>query len=126
MQRASQVRMREVANLISLDGTSYAPVKSRSKRPDLIGTIYFIGPREGMVKIGFTNDLPTRLKRLQCGSPVPLFVLAAIHDKPASLEREYHARFRSARQHGEWFLRTIDINAEIECLLNHKDTHHAD
>lgn len=91
-------------------------LKTRSKKEALIGIIYFIGPDEGMVKIGFTNDLQTRLKRLQCGSPVPLKVLASISGQPQTLEREYHTRFASARQHGEWFLRTIAVNAEIERL----------
>ena len=115
MQRNMEA-MRRIADLIRVDADPYVLPKSRRKKPSAIGTIYFIGPEQGMVKIGFTNDLGTRLKRLQCGSPVPLRVIAAISDQPQSLEREYHVRFKSARQHGEWFLRTIEVNAEIERL----------
>lgn len=88
----------------------------RRSRPRVVdGTIYFIGPREGIVKIGFTTDLEERMRRLQCGSPVALEVIATVAGD-TRLEREYHRRFADARQHGEWFLRTIDVEAEIERL----------
>jgi hypothetical protein len=89
-------------------GSLYVAPKSRRTKPVPFGIIYFIGPEAGMVKIGFTSDLPTRLKRLQMGSPVPLYVLAQV-EGPATLEREYHARFAAARAHGEWFMRAIDV-----------------
>jgi hypothetical protein len=109
--------MRRIADSLTIGGpVDYVVPKSRSKAPAPIGTIYFIGPEQGVVKIGFTNNLDVRLKRLQCGSPVPLYVLARIEGQPQTLEREYHARFASAREHGEWFLRTIDVNEEIERL----------
>lgn len=99
---------------VGLGTETFAP-KSRRKQAVPHGIIYFIGPRDGLVKIGFTGDLPIRLKRLQCGSPVPLYVIASV-EGPMTLEREYHARFKRAREHGEWFLRTVDVEAEIDRL----------
>lgn len=109
--------MRRIADsLVIGDIGGHVAPKSRRQRAVPTGTIYFIGPEQGVVKIGFTNDLKQRLRRLQCGSPVPLYVLAAIEGQPQTLEREYHERFKAAREHGEWFLRTIDVNEEIERL----------
>jgi hypothetical protein len=82
-----------------LGGAGSVVPKCRQPKPAKQGTIYFIGPAEGMVKIGFTTDVATRLKRLQCGSPVPLYILARV-DGPSTMEREYHRRFEFARAHG--------------------------
>lgn len=71
--------------------------------------VYFISGAH-MVKIGSTCNLPKRFTDLQCGSPVPLTFLLALHtEAPSSdlvaLERELHERFAHLRMHGEWFVR---------------------
>lgn len=78
--------------------------------------IYFIGGDMGLIKIGLARDPERRLRTLQCGSPIPLRILAS---GPGSArdERMYHARFASHRLHGEWFTRHPDILAEIERLV---------
>ena len=123
------MRMAEVLNSpsfrLGFDPGLMVP-KSRRTKPVTIGTIYFIGPEAGIVKIGFTNDLPTRLKRLQMGSPVPLFILATAEGRPMTDEGAYHRRFIQWREHGEWFLRTVDVDAEIALLNAPKGGIHAD
>jgi len=77
------------------------------------GFVYFIGPEAVIyrnpdsdavrVKIGYTRYNPqTRLGALQCGSPVPLELIAYI-DGTQELERAFHGAFAELRSHGEWF-----------------------
>jgi Meiotically up-regulated gene 113 len=76
-------------------------------------TCYFIGGETGPIKIGFTDDLPRRLREIQSHSPVKLTVLASVGGGIFA-ELEYHERFAAHRLHGEWFERHPDIVAEIE------------
>lgn len=80
-----------------------------------VATIYFIGPKGGPIKIGYAKRLDLRLKDLRSANAYPLEVHASIEGDP-SLEREYHARFKEHRLHGEWFAPHPDILAEIERL----------
>lgn len=77
------------------------------------GYVYFIAPEAmflrdeweeaARVKIGFTRNSPAqRMHALQCGSPVPLTLLAYI-DGPVELEKAFHGAFADMRSHGEWF-----------------------
>ena len=79
------------------------------------GTIYFVGPEGGPIKIGFAGRLSFRLRDLQLANAYPLTVLASV-DGPPSLERDYHRRFAEHRLHGEWFSPHPEILAEIERL----------
>jgi len=63
--------------------------------------IYFIQGGD-QVKIGYTENAEQRLKALQCGSPVPLELIATMPGDVGT-EAEMHARFSGARVHGEWF-----------------------
>ena len=78
-------------------------------------TIYFIGPKDGPIKIGYASRLEFRLKELRHANAYPLEVWATI-EGPPSLERDYHRRFASSRLHGEWFERTPALLAEITRL----------
>ena len=78
-------------------------------------TIYFIGPANGPIKIGFAKRLSFRLRELQLANSYPLGVLASV-EGPMLLEREYHHKFAAHRLHGEWFSRAPAILAEIERL----------
>lgn len=75
-------------------------------------TVYFVGSEEGPVKIGFTTELPNRLRSLRNSSPVPLKLLASIPGTRET-EKEYHCRFSGYRLHGEWFERSEAIEDEI-------------
>lgn len=98
------------------------PPSSRDKWPHYtprpqpeVCTIYFIGPENGPVKIGFAVNLSKRLRDLELANAYPLKVWASVEASPA-LEREYHARFAAHRLHGEWFTRCPEIEAEIARL----------
>jgi len=77
--------------------------------------VYFIAGDVGAIKIGSTFDPVSRLNTLQCGSPIPLKILA-VTDGGTTQERAYHKRFAAHRLHGEWFERCPEILAEIERL----------
>ena len=70
---------------------------------------YFVAGA-GMVKIGTTNSLETRLKTLQCGSPVPLELLGVCLLE----EKDIHQRFKHLRKHDDWFLLTQELVSFIE------------
>jgi hypothetical protein len=78
-------------------------------------TIYFIGPANGPIKIGYASRLSFRLRDLELANPYPLHVWASV-EGPLKLEREYHACFAAHRLHGEWFARCLEIEAEIARL----------
>lgn len=72
-----------------------------SRRP---GRVYFIEAIGlDLVKIGWTaGEVRTRLKALQCASPVELQVCGAMHGTLYQ-ERGFHRRYRALRVRGEWF-----------------------
>ena len=66
--------------------------------------IYVLGTDEGLVKIGTTNDLCGRFKKLQGMSPKKLEPLMFwICRSGKSVEAALHALFRDYRKHEEWF-----------------------
>lgn len=65
--------------------------------------VYFIQAKNnGLIKIGFTSNLKSRLSDLSSMSPVPLELLA-FTDGDCNLERDLHSTFSHHRSHGEWF-----------------------
>lgn len=73
-------------------------------------TIYFVTARElGRVKIGFTENVQTRLAKMRSDSPTQL-LLERVCEGSLSIEAELHARFAEFRVVGEWF----DLVHEIE------------
>lgn len=77
--------------------------------------VYFVAGEIGAVKIGSARDAEKRLRDLQCGSPIPLRILATVSGG-LKVEAEYHRRFAAHRLHGEWFERVPEIEAEIARL----------
>jgi hypothetical protein len=66
--------------------------------------IYVLGTDEGLVKIGTTNNLWSRLRQLQGMSPKKLEPLMFwVCRSGKSVEAALHALFRDYRKHGEWF-----------------------
>lgn len=57
-------------------------------------------PGTGLIKIGRTRDIRTRLSALECGAGQALTVLGVID---GDVERALHRRFANLREHGEWF-----------------------
>lgn len=65
--------------------------------------LYVIGqPGTSIVKIGVTQNVPSRLKNIQTGSPVRLAV-RWWHVGSYDLERTLHDEFQDCKLEGEWF-----------------------
>ena len=81
------------------------PAKVATTEPER-GWVYVIGPAAGPYKIGFSRNVPQRLRDLQAASPAPLRVhflqvCATLH--PRLVESRAHEILDAHRQHGEWF-----------------------
>lgn len=77
--------------------------------------VYFIqsGGAQGPIKIGRAEDVDARLRELQTGNPQKLTLLATMRGGRAA-ERTLHARFRTSRIRGEWFVPSPELLEVIE------------
>lgn len=100
-----------------------APAQDRQRRGPAIrrlrgiDVVYFIGPDEGPIKIGTSQDVQRRLYKLQTASPKPLRILAMVRGN-AALEAKLHTRFKRCRIKGEWFDRTPELEQFLDDLRN--------
>ena len=75
------------------------------------GIVYLI-QRGQYFKIGFTHNLPERLKTLRWKSPIRIKLIYYVFaDDPLRLEAGYHSYFADKRGQGEWFKLT---EADVE------------
>lgn len=74
--------------------------------PRVLVTYFVQREITGLVKIGNTLNMPTRLRALQCGSPDILRVLRTVR---GNRESEFHERFSHLRMHGEWFKASSEL-----------------
>lgn len=63
--------------------------------------LYFIAGA-GLIKIGVSTNLTSRLRAIRNSSPVPVELIASIPGGSA-LEGILHSKFAKYRRHGEWF-----------------------
>lgn len=83
--------------------------------------VYFVTYDDAMwrairpvIKIGFTNDLKSRLRELSTASPMNLIAAGTVWSKSArALESRFHSQFRKNRLNGEWFELNPAIISEI-------------
>lgn len=67
------------------------------------GFVYFVQAEiGGLVKIGWATKPAERVRNMQRWCPVKLTILFSVPGD-GKMEAELHRRFKSARQHGEWF-----------------------
>lgn len=78
------------------------------------GRVYFI-ESGGLIKIGFTENLKSRLATLTSDSSHPIDTLLVVWG-PKSLEAKFHEKFSSTREHGEWFHKSPELLSFIEEL----------
>ena len=65
--------------------------------------IYFIQAADnGLIKIGYTDDIKQRLRTLRTMSPERLYLMKVIKGDQKQ-ETLLHKRFNCLRSHGEWF-----------------------
>jgi hypothetical protein len=102
---------------VQLEWARKLPLRPQTEpRPEQrLGTVYFVGPADGPIKIGYASRLEYRLKDLLTMNAYPLIVHATVEGQ-VSVERAYHKRFKAHRLHGEWFAPHPDILAEIARL----------
>lgn len=78
--------------------------------------LYFLEAEgTGRMKIGITGTslLPSRLRTLECHSPIPLMCHGYVVSPTRRIEAEVHRRFRAFRLHGEWFTFSPEIKEYI-------------
>jgi hypothetical protein len=91
---------------------SYKHVSRHSHPP----AVYFIkSGDDGLIKIGWTNDVDSRLATLQTGSPEVLSLLALVIGAQAD-ERRLHQKFAHLRVRGEWFQDCAEIREYIRAI----------
>lgn len=83
------------------------PIAGAACDPLSLGYIYVIGFSEpGIVKIGSSKSVASRIAELQCGNPFELFLKAAVSVYEGQLDLLEFAAHRlasPARIRGEWF-----------------------
>lgn len=78
--------------------------------------VYFAGKRDrGLIKIGFAQDIPNRLRKLRKQAGADLVMLATVPGGRV-LESLYHQMFAAERVGLEWFRRSPLLTAEFSRL----------
>ena len=77
--------------------------------------VYFVQQGlTGNIKIGYSENLKSRISNLQTSSPEKLRLLHAIPASGQQDETRFHEMFKHKRSHGEWFEYCSKIIAFIE------------
>ncbi len=79
--------------------------------------VYFIWDSAGAIKIGISDDAPSRLAQLQSGNANPLFLLGTIPGNEQT-EASLHVKFASLRITGEWFRATPPLLWHVRKLIS--------
>jgi hypothetical protein len=80
------------------------------------GAVYVLRADNGLVKIGCSRDVVSRVRALQTMSPVPIQLVHVFeHDQYRALESALHRQYHHRRRQGEWFeLDDDELRALIE------------
>jgi len=71
-------------------------------------SVYFVQAGNGLIKIGMSLNVNSRIKALQQASPLKLSLLKTI-DGGRKMEASLHKTFKHLRSHGEWFFPQQDL-----------------
>lgn len=74
-------------------------------------SVYFI-KAEGRIKIGFSDDVPTRVKQVLSAYPEGELLASMPGDR--ELEKFFHRKFAADRIFGEWFTPTDELLSLVE------------
>ncbi len=80
------------------------------------GYIYFLESNLGLIKIGASIKLDTRIFGLALSNAACLKLLGYIEvdkDKMLEIEKRIHIKFEGSRKHGEWFCETPELTEFI-------------
>lgn len=96
------------------------PPQARFNRNRIIDpekcSLYFLAGA-GLIKIGVTTNLTSRIRAIRNSSPVPIEILAIMRGATNFEEMQLHAKFAALRRHGEWFDDDGSIRAHIDQLI---------
>lgn len=90
------------------------PRKPSLANPDH-ARVYFIAGA-GLIKIGVTTNVPSRLRAIRNSSPVPVELLGTFRGNIGD-EMNAHSTFKHLRRHGEWFEDTAEVRAYLAAKL---------
>jgi Meiotically up-regulated gene 113 len=75
----------------------------KSARPLHARDVYLVARADGMLKIGISSDVPSRVRSLASASGMACQLVVFYPFAGRDYEAELHARFASERAVGEWF-----------------------
>lgn len=81
------------------------------------GQVYFV-ECAGRIKIGFSSDVPGRLKTLSTAAPASLELLATVAGT-VCFERAIHKAAHAYRVRGEWFRDCEEVRAIMVSIVEH-------
>ena len=82
--------------------------------------IYFIQAGEnGPIKIGEAYNIRERLKQLQIGNHLKLYLIGEIQNVPRMVEKEIQNKFKKYHLRCEWY--KPDIKNELEIVINEQN-----
>lgn len=80
--------------------------------------LYFIADADRIfVKIGLAQVPDRRLRELQAGSPIPLFLYHVVEDVDPALETDLHQYFAADWRHREWFYFSKNIRLLVSEII---------
>lgn len=101
-----------------IQATLPEPPQARFQRNRVIdqskSEMYFLAGA-GLIKIGISTNLKSRVRSIRNSSPVDLELLAIRPQSCTFVEIQTHTRFAHLRRHGEWF----EDNGEIREFIGH-------
>lgn len=97
---------------------------AKGKHPDPTeSTVYFAEKSDGLIKIGFAQDVEARMRQISGMAGSDLSILVTTNGGSIE-EASLHRRFASAKRHGEWFEPTPELLNFI-AELRAKESGHA-
>jgi hypothetical protein len=100
--RRSLERYYAIADILKHDAVVRAWLRDHF-RGDKVGWVYFALVRSArLIKIGFSQAIPSRLATLQTNSAHAVQIIKRIRGTRAD-ERAWHREFEDLRRRGEWF-----------------------
>lgn len=83
-------------------GNPYKNPKLRAIRERQKGQVYFVQRPDGLIKIGFTANLPKRFRELQLTEHPDVVLIGSVKAN-RRYEKRIHKMFGFCRSHREWF-----------------------
>lgn len=109
-----------------IQATLPEPPQARFQRNRIVdqskSEMYFLAGA-GLIKIGISTNLKSRVRSIRNSSPVELELLAIRPQSCTFVESQTHFRFAHLRRHGEWFEDNGEIREFIESIIRQGKAH---